>query len=205
MQSHTASTTFNSLPPTNQVPDMSIILVCWNNQAYLEPCLRSLYEGGLQSSFDVIVVDNGSTDGSQEMLHTLFPEVQIIQNDHNVGLGRASNQGIEATSGRYALLLNNDTLVNGASLDKMVNFLDKHPEAGAVGGRLLNPDGSFQAAGNNFPSLHEEFLITYPFRAAFWPNYPDDSISNQVKSVRLDWFCVLASPPICSRSSWAAG
>ncbi|MHB1415271.1 MAG: glycosyltransferase family 2 protein, partial [Chloroflexota bacterium] len=103
-------------------PDMSVVLVCWNNKEYLEPCLRSLYEGGLRSTFDVVVVDNGSTDGSQAMLTERFPEAKLIQNDHNLGLGKASNQGIESTNGRYVLLLNNDTLVNGPSLDTMVEF-----------------------------------------------------------------------------------
>ncbi|NJN43590.1 MAG: glycosyltransferase [Anaerolineae bacterium] len=100
-----------------QVVDMSIVLVCWNNKTYLDPCLKSLFEGGLKSSFDVVVVDNGSTDGSQQMLIDKYPEVQIIQNDRNVGLGKASNQGIEVTKGRHVLLLNNDTLVNGPALE----------------------------------------------------------------------------------------
>jgi GT2 family glycosyltransferase len=167
------------------VPDFSIVLVCWNNKDYLEPCLRSLYEGGLRSKFDIVVVDNGSTDGSQEMLRSKFTQVKIIQNDHNVGLGRASNQGIEATSGRYILLLNNDTLVNGHSLDALVEFLDTQSEAGAVGGRLLNPDGSYQAGDTNFPSLHEEFLIATRIGALFWPNYPDRPNSTELKQV--DW------------------
>src|SRR5512134_3422798 len=94
------------------VVDMSIVFVCWNNKAYLDPCLKSLYEGGLKSSFDVVVVDNGSTDGSQQMLTEKYPQVKLIQNAGNVGLGKASNQGIEATQGRHVLLLNNDTLVN---------------------------------------------------------------------------------------------
>src|SRR5512134_4141567 len=128
-----------------QVVDMSIVLVCWNNKAYLDPCLKSLYEGGLKSSFDVIVVDNGSTDGSQQMLAEKYPDVKLIQNAGNVGLGKASNQGIQATNGRYVLLLNNDTIVNGPALDMLVEFLDAHPEAGAVAGKLLNPDGSFQS------------------------------------------------------------
>jgi len=173
-------------------PDFSIVLVCWNNKEYLKPCLESLYEGNLRSRFDVVVVDNGSTDGSQEMLREEFPEVKIIQNDHNVGLGKASNQGIEATTGRYVLLLNNDTLVNGLSLDTMVEYLDSHAEAGAVGGRLLNPDGSFQAADSKFPSLSEEFLISTRIGAFFWPSYPDRTFSVEVKTV--DWLgsaCVL--------------
>src|SRR5574338_1089877 len=119
--------------PGTAVTDMSIVLVCWNNKAYLDPCLKSLFEAGLKSSFDVIVVDNGSTDGSQHMLAEKYPQVRLIQNEGNVGLGKASNQGIEATSGRYVLLLNNDTLVNAPALDGLVELLEAHSEAGAAG------------------------------------------------------------------------
>ena len=165
--------------------DLSIVLVCWNNKDYLEPCLRSLYNGDLRSTFDVVAVDNGSTDGSQEMLRLKFPEVLIIQNEHNVGLGKASNQGIEVTHGRYVLLLNNDTIINGPSFDAMVHFLDEHPEAGAVGGQLLNPDGTVQSCYNNFPSLHEEFLIATRLGEHIWPGYPSNVDDTQVRSV--DW------------------
>jgi N-acetylglucosaminyl-diphospho-decaprenol L-rhamnosyltransferase len=166
-------------------PDFSIVLVCWNNKVYLKPCLDSLYETEIKSKFDIVVVDNGSSDGSQAMLTEEYPDVIVIQNDHNVGLSRASNQGIEATHGRFVLLLNNDTLVNGPSLDSMVNFLNQHPEAGAVGGKLLNPDGSFQAAGSSFPSLHEEFLISTRLGTLFWRSYPDTTPGSQIKIV--DW------------------
>ncbi|MCB0121516.1 MAG: glycosyltransferase family 2 protein [Caldilineaceae bacterium] len=170
-------------PPLNAVPDLSIILVCWNNKAYLEPCLRSLYEDSLSSSFEVFVVDNGSTDGSQAMLRADFPDVRLIQNDHNVGLARACNQGIEATRGRYPLLLNNDTIVNGASLDAMVHFMDSHADAGAVGGRLLNPDGSFQAGYANFSTLWEELLIASQLGERFWPGFPSHLDNFEVRSV----------------------
>ena len=172
----TDSVTYSS-PPANlvseTVPDLSIVIVCMNNKQYLEPCLRSLYDADLSHRFDVVVIDNGSTDGTQTMLREKFPMVQLIQNEHNVGLSRASNQGIQATRGRYVLLLNDDTLVNGASLGAMMDYLETHPKAGAVGGRLLNPDGLFQAAGNKFPSLFEEFLITTRLGTLLWPNYPD--------------------------------
>jgi GT2 family glycosyltransferase len=164
-------------------PDLAIILVCWNNKEYLEPCLRSLYDGRLDSRFEVVVVDNGSTDGSQAMLAQKFPQVEIIQNEGNVGLGRASNQGIMATGGRYVLLLNNDTLVNAASLDAMVEFLDATPEAGAVGGRLLNPDGSFQAGYASFSTLGEELLITTRLGERLWPGYPSHYQTAQVEPV----------------------
>jgi GT2 family glycosyltransferase len=165
-----------------QVPDMSIVLVCWNNKAYLEPCLKSLYAGGLKSTFDVVVADNGSTDGSQQMLAEKYPDVKIIQNEGNVGLGRASNQGIEATNGRYVLLLNNDTIVNGPSLDRLVEFLDHHPEAGAVAGKLLNPDGSFQSGYATFSTLTEEFLIATHIGEVLWNGYPSHGDSDEIKA-----------------------
>jgi N-acetylglucosaminyl-diphospho-decaprenol L-rhamnosyltransferase len=174
-----------SLQAGAAIPDLSIVLVCWNNKDYLEPCLHSLYDSGLRSTFDVVAVDNGSTDGSQEMLRLKFSDILIIQNDHNVGLGKASNQGIEVTGGRYVLLLNNDTIVNGPSLDAMVQFLDEHPEAGAVGGQLLNPDGTVQSCYNKFPSLHEEFLIATRLGERLWPGYPANIDDTQVRSV--DW------------------
>jgi N-acetylglucosaminyl-diphospho-decaprenol L-rhamnosyltransferase len=167
------------------VPGLSIVMVCWNDKDYLEPCLRSLYDGGLRSTFDVVAVDNGSTDGSQEMLRQKFPDVKLIQNDHNAGLGKASNQGIEATQGRYVLLLNNDTIVNGQSFDAMVGFLEEHPEVAAVGGQLLNPDGTVQSNYNNFPTLREEFLIATRLGERLWPGYPANVTDGQVRSV--DW------------------
>ena len=183
MQSQVMTIATDPTQVQTDVPDMSIVLVCWNNKTYLEPCLDSLFQGGLRSSFDVVVVDNGSTDGSQAMLRQKFSQVQLIQNDRNVGLGRASNQGIEATRGRYVLLLNNDTLVNGTSLDAMVEFLDVSPEAGAAGGRLLNPDGSFQAGYADFSSLGEEFLIAIRLGELFWEGYPSHKRDEQVKPV----------------------
>ena len=165
------------------VLDVSIILVCWNNKSYLEPCLQSLYDANTQFRFETIVVDNGSTDGSQAMLNEKFPAVKIIQNDSNVGLSKASNQGIETTSGKYVLLLNNDTIVNGPSLNSMVAFLDSHSDAGAVGGRLLNPDGSFQAGYAVFSTLKEEIFIATRVGEYNKKGYPSHYDTDQIKPV----------------------
>ena len=154
------------------IPDFSVVLVCWNNKSYLESCLVSLYQSVAQSTFDVVVVDNGSTDGSQEMLCRRFPRVKLIQNERNQGLAHASNQGIEATRGRHVLLLNNDTLVQEGALDAMVTFMDASPKAAAVGGRLVNPDGSFQAAFAEFSSLLQEFMIVTRLGELIWLGYP---------------------------------
>ena len=165
------------------VSDVSIILVCWNNKSYLEPCLKSLYEADLQFRFEIIIVDNGSTDGSQAMLEEKFPGVRIIQNDSNVGLSKASNQGIEVSDSKYILLLNNDTIVNGPSLNSMVAFLDSHPDAGASGGRLLNPDGSFQAGYAVFSTLWEEILIATRLGEFNKKGYPSHFDTNQITAV----------------------
>jgi N-acetylglucosaminyl-diphospho-decaprenol L-rhamnosyltransferase len=165
------------------VSDLSIVLVCWNNREYLEPCLRSLFDTALRSRFDVVVVDNDSADGSQAMLRETFPEVRLIQNDHNAGLSRATNQGIAATSGRYVLLLNNDTLVTARSLDAMVAFLDGTPGAAAVGGRLVNPDGTFQSAYADFSTLRQELLIATGLGTRVWPGYPSHADRGEAKAV----------------------
>jgi len=175
----------NSKSVSGFVQDLSIVLVCWNNKAYLDSCLNSLYESGMKNTFDVIVVDNGSTDGSQKMLNEKYPLVRIIQNDGNVGLGKASNQGIEASMGRYVLLLNNDTVVNGESFDTMIEFLDNNPRAAAVGGKLLNSDGSIQSCYNYFTTLWEGFMVATRLGEWIRPGYPAVMRGEEIKSV--DW------------------
>jgi hypothetical protein len=174
-------------PARDIAPGCAVVLVCWNNKAYLDACLRSLYDARIRHPLEVVVVDNGSTDGSQEMLRLRFPEVGIVQNDSNVGLARACNQGIEATRSPFVLLLNNDTIVNGPSLEALIDFMAANPDAGAVGGRLLNEDGSVQAEYNNFSTLREEFLVATRLGELLWPGYPSHHRSTGDRQV--DWLC----------------
>jgi GT2 family glycosyltransferase len=198
----------NSYSPTvaepvtdkTSTPDLSVVLVGWNNRSYLEPCLRSLYQCGLRRSFEVVVVDNGSTDGSQQMLKEQFPDVLIVQNHSNVGLSRATNQGIQQAAGRYVLLLNNDTLVNEPSLEAMTKFMESTPSAGAVGGKLLNPDGSFQGAGARFSSLLQEFLIATRLGELLYVGYPSHEIDD--RETIVDWLssaCLLVRRVVFSQ------
>lgn len=153
--------------------DVSVIIVNWNTRDLLARCLDSLYEATRDLYLEVMVVDNASSDGSPAMVRKRFPEVHLVENRQNVGFAQANNQGIEVSWGRYVLLLNSDTRVCPGSLQKTVCFMDEHPRAGIVGGRLLNPDGTFQASYTPFPSLWREFLILSGLgRLLIRPNFP---------------------------------
>lgn len=127
--------------------DLSIIIVNTNNRKLLEECLASIYKNTHKISFEIIISDNASTDGSQEMVKNKFPQVFLIENQENLGFIKASNLGLRNYNARYALLLNDDTVVKDSALDKMVEFMDNHPEAGACGPKLLNIDGTLQRQG----------------------------------------------------------
>lgn len=120
--------------------DVSIIIVNWNTIDFLRNCLKTVFDDTKEVHFEVIVVDNGSTDGSVEMVKTEFPQVKLIGNGTNKGFPAANNQGIAIATGRYVLLLNSDTLVIDSAVQKLIRFADEHPEAGAFGGAILCTD-----------------------------------------------------------------
>ncbi len=130
--------------------DLSIITVNTNNRQILEGCLNSIRQNTHKISYEIIVIDNGSSDGSQNMVRSKFPQVKLIENQENLGFIKASNQGLRIYNARYAMLLNDDTIVKNSAMDKMVEFMDKHPQAGACGAKLLNIDGTIQHQGGIF-------------------------------------------------------
>jgi N-acetylglucosaminyl-diphospho-decaprenol L-rhamnosyltransferase len=153
--------------------DVSVIIVNWNTRDLLGQCLQSVYDTTSDLDFEVMVVDNASTDGSVEMVRRDFPHVRVIANVDNVGFVRANNQAIAHCQGRYVLLLNSDTKVLPGSLDKTVQLMNEHPGAGIIGVRLLNPDGTFQASYTPFPTLWREFLILSSLgRLLIRPSFP---------------------------------
>jgi N-acetylglucosaminyl-diphospho-decaprenol L-rhamnosyltransferase len=101
---------------------------------------------------DVIVVDNGSSDGSVDLVRDRFPGVVLIANASNRGFSAANNQAIEQARGRYQFLLNSDAEVEPTALRALVSYGDEHPQAGVIGPKLLNPDGTLQPSGGRFPT-----------------------------------------------------
>ena len=124
--------------------DLSVVIPSYNTRELMEQALRTVDEASEGLRVQVIVVDNASRDGSQEMVEAGFPHVELIRNDRNLGFGGANNIAFRRVKGRHVLLLNSDTIVGADTLRTLVEFMDEHPEAGAAGCRILNPDGSLQ-------------------------------------------------------------
>lgn len=122
---------------------LSVIIVNYNVEAYLEQCLRSVLKALENVDGEVFVVDNQSTDGSVEMVRDRFPEVRLIANTVNVGFSRANNQAIERSNAEYAVLLNPDTVVGEDVFEKVVAFMDSHPDAGGLGVKMIDGTGRF--------------------------------------------------------------
>ncbi len=127
-------------------PDASVVVVTHNALPWLERCLESV------RGEEIVVVDNGSSDGSAEVARDLAPEATVIEQG-NVGLAAGWNAGMAAASGRWFLILNADAWLTEGALRRLVAFGDSRPEAAIVGPRLLNPDGTLQRSVRGFPTL----------------------------------------------------
>jgi hypothetical protein len=123
---------------------LSIVILCWNDRKVIGDCLRSIFAGTFSTVFEVIVSDNGSTDGSVEFIHEQFPLVRVLENGVNLRFAKGNNVAIHASQGEYVLILNPDTIVQEGALDGMVAYADRHPEGGAFGCKVLNTDGTYQ-------------------------------------------------------------
>jgi GT2 family glycosyltransferase len=144
---------------------LSIIILCWNDLKVIGDCLQSIYATTHSTEFEVIVSDNGSTDGSLEFIRKSYPQVRLIENGKNLRFAKANNVGIRASQGEYILILNPDTIIHEGALDKVVLFADRHPEAGGFGCRVLNADGSYQACIRPFPSIRSEWIAALNLNA----------------------------------------
>ena len=143
---------------------LSVVIICWNDWKVLENCLRSIFEGTHKTDYEVIVSDNGSTDGSVERIHEQFPAVNVVENRANLGFARGNNAGIHAAQGEYVLILNPDTIVHPGSLDRWMEYVDKHPEAGAFGCRVLNLDGTYQESARPSPTIRRALIAALYLR-----------------------------------------
>lgn len=151
---------------------LSIIIVNYNVKYLLEQCLLSVWAAVKDMEAEVIVVDNASADGSVSYLQPLFPEVHFIENTGNSGFATANNQALRTCRGQYALLLNPDTIVAEDTLRRACRFMDQHPEAGAVGVKMIDGHGAFlPESKRSFPTPWVSFCKLFGLSRLF-PNSP---------------------------------
>lgn len=137
-------------------PKLSIVIPSFNTKKVLTDCLESIIKNTQDLAYEILVVDNGSKDGSLEMLKKYSEKhlrVSLVDAKDNLGFGRANNLGAKRAKGKYLLFLNSDTLILDNALVESFNIIQKHPHAGAYSCRLLNSDKTFQPSGGHFPTL----------------------------------------------------
>jgi GT2 family glycosyltransferase len=164
----------NAAPQQRSLPtahfseiDVSVVVVSWNTRDILRGCLRSIFEQTREVSFEVLVVDNNSHDGSAEMVRAEFPGVKLIANAQNRGFAAACNQGMREASARYTLLLNPDTIVLDDAISRCVRYADLHADVGVVGCQVLEDENRIQPTGFSFPSPLNMFLALSGLSRAF--------------------------------------
>jgi hypothetical protein len=193
--------TTGSIPPADEGArsfDLSIIIVSWNIRDLLTNCLHSIDIGRGNLSLEVIVVDSGSGDGTPEMLVRDFPWITVISCQENVGFPKGNNIGLAEAHGKFLLLLNPDTEVQGDALTVMIRYLENHPKVGIVGPLLRNPDGSVQSSRRRFPSVQtgifeSTWLQSWAPKSLMDDYYAVDLPNDQLSEV--DWLvgaCLMA-------------
>jgi len=156
--------------------DLSFVLVNWNTRALILEALESIVDNVQGYSYEMLVVDNASEDGSADAIRSAFSRVDLIINERNLGFARAVNQALERATGRYVILLNSDAkLVNGA-VQTLVAFMEANADVGVAGGQLINEDGSKQNAIAAFPSLATELLNKRVLRILAPQRYPGKEV-----------------------------
>ncbi|MFO7946711.1 MAG: glycosyltransferase family 2 protein [Armatimonadota bacterium] len=164
--------------------DVSVVIVNWNTRDDLRAALKSCREHHGVLDIEVIVVDNGSTDGSAGMVREDFPEVHLIANDNNLGYTKASNHGMRTAQGRYCLMLNSDAELTSGCMSELVRVMDEHDDIGTASAQLYYPDGSKQPTACHFPRLTAHLLpasLTHRIEIIDTPDSAPDSIHD------VDW------------------
>lgn len=168
--------------------DLSVVFVSYNTKDMTREALNVLNDSKTAYSYELLMVDNASRDGSADMIASEFPEVYLIRNDFNVGFGRANNQLLDQIKGRYVLLLNTDAFVAADTLQKTVNFMETHPETGILGVRLEGRDTVLQPSCRYFPTPWNLFLVRTGLKRIFRGARLVDDMAWDHQSVRhCDW------------------
>lgn len=165
--------------------ELSVIIVSFNVRDFLKQCLLSIKKASENIVYEIFVVDNNSSDDSCDMVEREFQDVVLIKNKVNSGFSTANNQAIRRSKGRFVLLLNPDTIVGVDTFTKCINFMNNHPDAGALGVRMINGEGRFLPESKRaFPTAKTAFFKTFGFSFLF----PGSKIFNRYYLSDIDSF-----------------
>jgi GT2 family glycosyltransferase len=171
--------------------DLSIIIINWNSVTFLRRCIKSIYSQIKDIKFEIIVVDNASYDGSDELIQNDFTDVKFIQSNENIGFAKANNLAYKYSSGRNLLFLNPDTEIIGPAINTMIAYLEKMPDAGAIGCKLLNSDMTLDTSCvQPFPTILNQALdieylkVRFP-KVKLWKSNPLLSIDGNPLEVEV--------------------
>ncbi len=152
--------------------DVSVIVVTHQSRRFIDACIDSLAPALVGCTYETIVVDNESRDGTPDHIRSMHPRVRVVEAGRNAGFATASNIGIFASTGRHVVLFNPDAVAGPGSLARMVALLDTDPMIGAVGPRLLNPDLTDQGTARSFPTPAAALLGRRSPLTRLWPGNP---------------------------------
>ena len=142
-------------------PEYAVVILTWNSRRHIERCLQSLAEASSRS-LQLIVVDNASSDGTADLVGAIAPDAELLKNSRNRGVAAARNQGLQRVRAPYAILLDDDTCVEPGAFDLLLEYLDRRPEVGLAGPRLVLPDGSIQPSCQLFPTVRDKLVRQLP-------------------------------------------
>jgi len=181
--------------------DLSIIIVSYNSCKILIQCIESIYQFSEDLKIQILISDNASSDDTVDMLNRKFPTIRIIRNDKNLGFAKANNRALPYCVGRYILYLNPDVILIEPLLKRMIHFLEKNEDAGAVGCKLINLDGSFQKSySQKYPTVFNRFLeATYIEKLI--QNMKNDKLENNrpLKVASITGACILIPTSIIEK------
>jgi len=171
--------------------DLSIIILNYKTRGLLKECLKGIRLVEPKFDYEIIVVDNGSRDGTPAMIAEHFPDVRFFASDKNLGYAKGNNLGIKEANGRYIMIMNPDIVVFEGVLEKLVEFMDSRPDVGIVGPKLLNPDKSLQYSCYRFPTFWVPIYRRTPFgRLSFAKKRLNDYFMkewNHASIKEVDW------------------
>lgn len=168
--------------------DVSVVIVSYNTIGMIGDALDALYLALDNVDSQVVIVDNCSSDGSAEYLRENYPQAQLIENDLNIGFGRANNQALEFLRGRYVLLLNTDAFIEANSIRSTIAYMDNNLDCGVLGVRLVGREGDLQPSCRYFPTPLNVFLSRVGLERFFpWVKMVDDTAWDKTSICECDW------------------